>query len=315
MKFPPDQIEKRITSTDQAWEILNLKSSQFSGVYAIWLDWYQKISTGSKLQNVITDAVLICYARMTLRNGSLSSNPRSYHSEKHIDDLLNRLMLVSKHPTAQAIPSYGWSLLSLFMSSHDLHQSYQKNDQGLIGSNEQASFEEITRLIKAIDKKHIVRREHKELLKLMIHGSTFGDHQDNSGNVYQGNVVEYILQKVRYFDQVDKELAFLACDIDTANVAMDLSDYAQSSIDVYKEIQKITNNNISARLFFGKQQQQYFFEYQKFNSQLGMQVFAQGKAANAPIIKQVCEQINKLDGDTSNRDVVAYYQAQITALT
>ncbi|HHL31514.1 MAG TPA: hypothetical protein ENJ41_02935, partial [Oceanospirillales bacterium] len=170
MIFPPDQIEKRIASTDQAWEILSSGSAKFSGVYAIWLDWYQNISAGSKLQKVITDAVLICYARMALRNGSLSANPRSYHSEKHIDDLLKRLMLVSKHPDAHNIPSYGWSLLSLFMSSHDLQQAFQKNDQGLIGCNEQASFEEVTRLIKAIDDKHIVRREHKELLKLMIHG-------------------------------------------------------------------------------------------------------------------------------------------------
>lgn len=315
MKYPADLIEEQISNIDQAWELLNNKLPEFRDIFDIWQSWYYQMVKSLRMRAVITDAVVITYARMALRNGTLSINPRNYHSEKHINDLLYRMMAVSKFSESNDVPEYGWSLLSIFMSSHDLRQSNKNNKLDLIGDNEQASFQEISRLLTRIDKHKVVRPEHKELLKLMIHGSTFGKGEDILGNIYQGNLVKYILQNIGYFDEDDKQLAYLACDIDTANVAADLKDYAQSSINVYLEIQNISPAEISAQSFFGEQQRQYFFDLQHFNSDMGIIAFEQQKQINAPKVKKVCDVINELDQNKSNEEVVEIYQQQINALS
>lgn len=311
MNFPPDLIEERVSNVDRAWELLNNKLPHFKNIYSSWLKWYKEITSDTPMQKVIADAVLITYARMAMRNGSLSISPRSYHCEKHIDDLLYRLMSISQLADSKTVPDYGWSLLSLFMSGHDLRQSEKKNMFGLIGYNEQASYQELSRLLTQIDKDKVVRQEHKELLKLMIHGSTFGEETGATGNIYQGNLVKYILRNVGYFANTDKELAYLACDVDTANVATDLKTYAQSSIDVYNEIQNVSKERLSAQVFFGQQQEQYFFNLQKFNSKLGVLAFAQRKRDNAPRIKQVCDLIKQLDENMQDKDIVKYYQSHM----
>ena len=314
MNFPPDLVEKKISNTNQAWELLDNKLPQFRTLLNKWQVWHNRINDDSVMQQMVIDAIIISYARMSLRNGSLSTNPRSYHSEKHIDDLFHRLMLVSELSESKSIPGYGWSLLSLFMSCHDLRQS-EDNDFQLIGNNEQASYQEILRLLNQLDTHNILCQEHKELLQLMIHGSTFGKGEDISGNIYQGNLVKYLLQDVTNFDTTDKELAYLACDIDTANVATDLKDYAQSSVDVYHEIQNLSPTEISAHAFFGEKQEQYFFELQKFNSKLGFLAFAEKKSKNAPQIKKICGLIKQLDKNLKNSKIVEYYRFHMALQT
>ncbi len=315
MIFPPDRIEKQISCVDQAWELLNFKLPQFNSIFSIWHDWFCETVEDSDVQMVITDALIVSYARMALRNGTLSVNPRSYHSEKHIDDLLYRLIAVSNMSESRGVTDYGWSLLSLFMSGHDLRQSEKNNDSVLIGDNEQASFQEMVRILDAVDGQRIVRNEHRELLKLMIHGSTFGKGEDTEGNIYQGNLVKYLLKNVGYFEESDKQLAYLACDIDTANVAADLTDYAQSSINVYNEIQNISQNKLSAQTFFGEMQEQYFFELQSFNSRIGLLAFDFQKQENSPKIQLISQKIKSLDKGLSNKTVVDYYLSQIKLMS
>ncbi|MCF6318782.1 MAG: hypothetical protein L3J83_05835 [Proteobacteria bacterium] len=315
MIFPPDRIEKQISCVDQAWELLNFKLPQFNSVFSIWHDWFCETVTDKDVQMVVSDALIISYARMALRNGSLSKKPRSYHSEKHIDDLLYRLIAISHMSESQSIADYGWLLLSLFMCGHDLRQSKKNNESVLIGDNEQASFQEMVRILEAVDSQNIVRNEHKELLKLMIHGSTFGKGEDTSGNIYQGNLVKHLLKNVRYFEDNDKQLAYLACDIDTANVAANLPDYAQSSINVYNEIQNFSQNKLSAQTFFGEMQEQYFFELQSFNSKIGVLAFDHLKQENAPKIELISQKIKSLDKDLSNQTVVDYYLSQIKLMS
>jgi len=197
------------------------------------------------------------------------------------------------------------------MCCHDLRQSEDNNNKDLIGNNERASYQELLRIIDAVDKKKIIRNEYKELLKLMIHGSTFGKGEDNMGNIYKGNLVKYLLKDVVYFEDIDKELAYIACDIDTANVSAELEDYGQSSINVYNEIQNISSVDISAQSFFGELQEQYFFDLQQFNSKIGKLVFSKQKSLNAPKIKEICEIIKKLDTDTTNDKVLEIYLSKI----
>jgi len=315
MNYPPDLIEEQISSVDKAWELLNEKLPEFQVIFDIWHAWFCDIVKDVEVQEVVTSTVVVSYARMALRNGTLSIQPRNYHSEKHIDDLIYRLIAVSQLSSSHFITDYGWALLSIFMSAHDLRQSEKNNEQELVGNNEQASFQEVIRILDVVDQHKIVRQEHKELLKLMIHGSTFGRGEDTKGNIYIGNLVKVLLKGVAYFDDDDKELAYLACDIDTANVSADLKDYAQSSINVYNEIQTISGNSMSAQLFFGTLQSDYFFELQKFNSKVGKQAFAQQKLDNTPKIKKLCSLIQQLDPEMENNDVVDYYLLQINELS
>ncbi|HFC29910.1 MAG TPA: hypothetical protein ENJ44_02580 [Oceanospirillales bacterium] len=313
MSFPSDCIEHQISTAHEAWQLLNTDLPQFKAVYNIWQNWYEATVTDAKIKTIVNDVVVIAYARMALRNGTLSKNPRHYHSEKHIDDLLLRLVAVSQFPKAKNIPEYGWSLLSIFMACHDLRQSEDDKHFDIIGNNEKASYKEALRIISAIDKEKLLFQEHKELLKLMIYGSTFGEGKDNLGNIYQGNLVEYLVGLINYFEDVDLEIAYLACDIDTANVAASLKDYANSSINVYQEIQEISNSKISAYNFFGEQQEKYFFNLQQFNSKLGKQAFLQLKAENEPKIKAICEKIKRLDKNLSNQEVVENYKNIVRA--
>jgi len=308
MSFPSDFIEHQISSVDEAWKLLREKLPQFIDIYDMWYKWYDTIVSNNQIKQVVADVLVISYARMALRNGSLSDNPRHYHSEKHTDDLIFRLVAVSQFPLSEKIPEYGWSLLSIFMSCHDLRQSEGGSNFDIIGNNEKASFKETLRIITTVDTNKCIYHEHKELLKLMIHGSTFGEGKDNLGNIYQGNLVEYLVGLINYFEAVDLEIAFLACDIDTANVAANLKDYANSSIDVYREIQNLADGSLSAYHFFGEQQEKYFFTYQQFNSSLGKQAFLQLKTNNEANLKFICNGMKKLDESISNEEVVDYYK-------
>lgn len=315
MIFTPDLIEKQISSVEEAWKLINNKLPQFDKIYTVWHKWFCETVQDTTFQQVVTDTLVISYARMSLRNGSISNDPRNYHSETHIDDLLNQLFVVSDLPQSNEINDSGWSLLSIFIAAHDLHQSKKHTDSELIGVNEQASFQEVIRILSRVDVNHRINLEHKELLKLMIHGSTFGKGQDVEGDIYHGNLVKSLAKKINDIDELDKELAYLACDIDTANVALDLKDYAKTSIDVYNEIQNLAKNSLSAHTFFGEAQEQYFFELQGFNSQLGALAFAQKKKENAPKVKQISLNIKNLDKTLSNEKVVEYYLAQVDSQT
>ncbi len=312
MIFPPDDVEEQIANIDQAWILLNKKLPNFKSLFHVWSLWHENILINSSLHSVISDALVVCYARMALRNGSLNEHPRDYHSEKHIDDLLLRLMALSELPETDKIPDYGWSILSLFMCSHDLRQSEDnRSNKNIIGTNEQASYLEIERLMTLMDSKGRFQNEHKELLKLMIHGSTFSQGEDNNGNIYNGNLVDVLLKNIDYFEEGDKQLAFLACDIDTANVAAELTDYADSSINVYNEIQTFSKTPINAKAFFGVQQQQYFFVMQRFNSHIGVVAFSEQKDKNAPKIKSISRVIIDSEDKLANEEVVELYRQQI----
>ncbi len=315
MMFPPDDVEEQIANIDQAWTLLNKKLPNFKSLFHVWSLWHENILINPSLHSVISDALVVCYARMALRNGSLNEHPRDYHSEKHIDDLLLRLMALSELPETDKIPDYGWSILSLFMCSHDLRQSEEnQSNKNIIGTNEQASYLEIERLMALMDSKGRFQNAHKELLKFMIHGSTFSQGEDNNGNIYNGNLVDVLLKNIDYFEEHDKQLAFLACDIDTANVAAQLLDYADSSINVYNEIKAFSKTPINAKKFFGEQQQQYFFVMQRFNSDIGIVAFSKQKDKNSPKIKKVCQAIIDSDDALTNDEVVTLYRQQIQLL-
>ena len=312
--FPPDLIEERIASMAQAEALLHNRATASDNSLRLWYQWYEPRVRDKHVRKLTKKIVTVAYARMALRNGSLSLNPTSYHSEKHIDDLFKRLIKISALQESSEIPDYGWTLLSLFVSCHDLRQSETPNVSDCVGSNEQASFQELLRLLEKYDTKDLITKEHRNVLKLMIHGSTFGRSEDNRGNIYNGKLLKYLLVDNTEFSDTDIELAYIACDIDTANVAADLKDYARSSINVYNEIQNVSPSMISARKFFGEQQEQFFFELQKFDSKLCGLAFEMGKEKNAPLVKQISQKIKQLDNTLTNDEVVKRYVSLVKSL-
>ena len=307
MTFSPDSVELKISTSLQARELIRSRIPTFLDFYSVWSEWLNLMCPDCKLKKVVEDVVIISYARMSIRNGLLNSRPRQYHNEKHIEDLIYRMMAVSEYPESKEIPQYGWSLLSMFMGAHDLRQAETPESKSLVGNNEKASYEELMRLLKEIDHSRVVTETHKQLLKLMIYGSTFGTNKDENGTVFNGNLVAYLLDQVGYFDNADKEIAFLACDIDTANVSAPLIEYAHSSIDVFKEIQDFSEFKLSAQMFFGNMQEDYFFKLQKYNSKLGRLTLNDMKIKNAPFVRKVSKEISKLDESLSNQKVIDKY--------
>lgn len=308
MTYAPDQVEKEIQSTDQALNLLASFLPDFNKLYSLWEQWFENQIGLCPLYTIVKDALLISYARMALRNGSLSQKCRDYHNEGHIDDLLYRLMAVSEHPKiVDRIPNYGWSLLSLFMGTHDLRQNLSNSDEDIIGNNEKASFDEAKRLITSLDHQKIFKTEHMDLLRLMIYGSTFGKSTDAQGNVFNGNLVKYLLDENVKFELINKEIAYLACDIDTANVSAPLLNFADSSIDVFTEVKNFSPIAIDAKLFFGKLQENYFFTLQRYNSKIGRLVFDKLKLKNAPIIRSISHSISNCSDDLSDKEVIEYY--------
>lgn len=305
--YPADLIEEQVSSTGEAQQLLEEGLPAGLEFFESWLQWAQEKIPDSALLRTTKNIVLVSYARMALRNGSLSINPRSYHSEEHIEDLFTRVKMVSGLKQSESIPGYGWSLLSLFICCHDLRQSEKNNPQTLVGNNEQASFDELVRLLNKYDKHHLFDNKLRNILKVMIHGSTFGSGEDTNGNIYRGNLVKYLLDESSEFDDMDRELAYIACDIDTANVAIDFKEFAQSSINVYDEIQNISPQRLTAKEFFGEQQESYFFDLQKFDSRLCNLAFSRYKEKNAPMVSKVSQSIRQLDTSYSDEQVVKYY--------
>lgn len=311
MIFSPDSVENRLSTIDQARDLIDAKLPKFKDLYSIWSNWFQQYSSDKGLAKVATDVLQISYARMALRNGSISPQPRQYHNEKHIEDLLYRMMAVSEFPESKSIPDYGWSLLTIFIGCHDLRQAEAPESKTLIGNNETASYKELVRILSKADPKRSLSEKQLQLLKLMIYGSTFGTNKDENGNVFNGNLVAYLLEQTAQYSDVDKEIAFLACDIDTANVSAPLAEYANSSVNVYQEIQEFGKTPLPAKIFFSDMQEDYFFTLQSYNSKLGYLALNDLKLQNAPFIRQVSKIISDLEESLSDEQVIAFYLEQI----
>ena len=117
-----------------------------------WQSWSQDLFAGQPWLTKLNEAMVIAYARMVKRNGTLSDKPRSYHNEFHINDLLSRVIYCARQSTDQ-IDLKGLALLSFFAATHDLRQAEQPkhiDDESPVGANEMASFQEASRILLAI---------------------------------------------------------------------------------------------------------------------------------------------------------------------
>jgi hypothetical protein len=128
----------------------------------------------------------------------------------------------------------------------------------------------------------------------MIEGTTFGRHGDNKRYFFQGNIAKYLLKNRQMNSEIDQQLVYLACDIDTANVSMPFDDYARSAIRIYDELKTHRLIKVSTRIFFSDEQINYFFNQQQFNSTVAKTLFQHRKQNNAPLLKKTVATVNAL---------------------
>jgi hypothetical protein len=281
-----------------------------------WLVWSDKVFNGLPWHQTLNQAMTIAYARMALRNGSLSDNPRSYHNEYHINDLLLRIMYCEES-SSQPMAAERLALLSLFAACHDLRQAEPRkpeSDDSLVGANEMASFEEADRLLRSMPDQGLWTGHNQLLLKTMIEGSTFGSGGKRSKNFFQGNLANHLLAQLD-LPEDDAQLVLLACDIDTANVSLPIEDFADSAIDIYDELVSHQDADISAHEFFSDQQQTYFFDLQAFHSELSQELFQPHKDHNRDSLLALSDHIRCLPQGLPAADIKASFKEKAIALS
>ena len=300
----PDKTENHIDSYTKAIETLaRLPKSHQALTH--WNIWCQKTFPDLPWVNPLKQSMAIAYARMTLRNGSLSSNPRSYHNESHINDILLRIMYCADHPIG-GVSHEGLAILCLFAACHDLRQAETRkpdSDDSLVGANETASFHEAVRIIDSVADDSLWNEHNLLLLKTMIEGSTFGSGGKRSKNFFQGNLAIHLLNQLQLNDAQDVQLVLLACDLDTANVALPIDQFAQSAIHIYDELMAHQEVDISAKHFFSEQQKVYFFEQQMFNAEITKRLFQPHKDRNQIKIQTLCTYIASLPENLSAKQI------------
>ncbi len=302
-----DDVESRIVTLAEAQEVIACLPHDHPKLRQ-WHNWAQVQFKNQTWLDELIATVTISYARMTLRNGSLSDQPRAYHNEHHINELLQRLMRCSQHPDHQ-VTLPGWAILSVFAATHDLRQDEPRkdpDDDSLVGANETASYIEAERLINQYRESTLWNPHRLMLLMTMIHASTFGAGGKRSTNFFQGNLSRRLLAQLRLAES-DEQLVYLACDIDTANVSLPLSKYARSATKVYDELLSHQNADIPAKVFFSDAQMAYFFDQQRLHSKLGLAVFQPEKSANAKHITDMSSEMAEVDAALDNDAVKARF--------
>ncbi len=299
-----DQTEAEICDLKQAQDALNSLPSDHQQLKH-WRLWADGIFIDQPWYEHLLRSMTIAYTRMAIRNGSLNANPRSYHNEFHINDLLLRVMYCAKHYEKQLTPN-GLAILSYFAACHDLRQDEVKNKTNplsLVGSNEKISYEEAERIIKSLGTSTLWTAHHLLLLKTMIEGSTFGSGGKRSKNFFQGNLAKHLLQQLRLPNKNDEQLVLLACDLDTSNVSLPISDFAQSAVHIFDELVSHQQATISAHQFFSLQQKIYFFEQQKFNADISKDLFSDHKQLNSDKLIALSDHIEQLSNKLSDTEI------------
>ncbi len=311
MLFAPDAIELTTHSRaeiERTWRDLNPAGLP---VYTRWRAWLQSHFADDPACAVVLQTCETAIARMARRNGALSPNPRRYHNEHHIEELLDRLMCCHSENAAlkTPLPPRAWLLLSIFAACHDLHQGHKNTAQpsDRVGANEAASFCEAERLLQHLDPAGLIGAQQIALLRLMIHGSTFGSGQQKRSHALQGNLVVRLLQQSPLADETDRQTVLLACDIDTANVSLDLVSYARTAARICRELNDHHASKPDPMRFFTEQQKRYFFDLQQYHSDLAQRVLLPAKVRNQPLVEALCLRMQAMS--LPPHDVAAWAEA------
>lgn len=276
---------------------------------------------GTPLRDTLTRAdaaLMLSLARFGRRHGSWGDDFHHYHNENHALEILDgRIGRLMDHIGLDALPGEDWIALQLFATCHDLRQREQVDFNHPVGNNEAASLVETFRILDACGFERDRDRGLYLDLELMIAGSTFDArpaaalaHYNSAevaatGGALAARMAGYLDQTMpRWRDDPDVvhavELAQIASDLDTANVAEAFPWLAESASRLCQEREMRSGRSLQAAEsaqpcvgFLSDGQERYFFELHRFCSAAGEATFAPTKAENAPKVKAIAEAMRR----------------------
>ncbi|HEX6833321.1 MAG TPA: hypothetical protein VF132_07295 [Rudaea sp.] len=317
-EFPADAIERRVPDPDTARTLVRERRPD---VLALLERRRGRLATSmAHSPDLIErgeDAVLMAFCRIAFRHGTWGEDYHAYHNEAHALEIVDARMdcLIGAVGAATLSPS-DWFLLTLFGAAHDLRQREAPEYSAGVGSNERASVEETFRILQACG---FTRQRDPELfaaIELMIAGSTF-DARPTSPREY--NTADVIVQSGGALAQkldtkLDKysegwrddarvvhalDLALIAADLDTANVAEPFPRFMASSERLCLEREMRSHRDPASRAsaqpvlsFLTEGTTRYFFELHRFSSDVGRRTFAQAKEENAAKLRTLTAQLS-----------------------
>ncbi|MBB5207510.1 hypothetical protein [Chiayiivirga flava] len=323
--FPADAVERAVPDVASARRLVGAQRTDVGVLLAARRDLLLGAFGNALLPDLdrCEDALLLALARFGVRHGSWGSDFHHYHNENHALEVLDgRLGQLLKHAGTDALDARDWLALSLFAACHDLRQREVLDFSHPIGNNEAASIAETARILELAGFDATRDRRLFLALQLMIAGSTFDARpapptaESNSAELAASGgalapKLPAILDAERPGWREDAdivravELAQIASDLDTANVAEPLVWLAESASRLCQEREmrfgRALDSAESAQPcagFLSTGQERYFFDLHRFCSALGRTTFEPGKRANAQHVRAMAAQIGTARFDT-----------------
>ena len=288
------------------------------------------------------DAVLMAFCRLAWRHGSWGKDFHHYHNENHIVEILGpRLERLIDAIGIDTLSLRDWFLLTLFAATHDLRQREVPEFTAGIGSNERASIDETFRILHLCG---FTPERNAEIflgIELMIAGSTFDARPPMPALEY--NSADMVMESggalARKLDQkLDKhvpgwrddprlahalELAAIAADLDTANVAEPFPLFMASAERLCLEREMRSHRDPASaesaqpvRNFLTTGQEHYFFDLHRFCSVHGLAAFATDKQANTEPLRSLVRSLReRVETAPDGNTVLAEFRAIVAGLS
>ena len=343
---PPDEAERRVCDVAAARAWLGEQAAPLQALIERRRAQWQTLAGGADdllLIERTADALRLACARLALRHGRLGADFHAYHNEGHILEICaGRIDRLVEARGLDALSLRDWCALTLFGGGHDLRQREAPDLVDGVGANERASVEEMQRIL---DVAGFTREREPDLyvaIELMIAGSTFdarvlpGGLAWNAADlVHNGGALAdqlvHVLDRRRPGWRHDpdiahaQQLALIAADLDTANVADPFAQFAATAENLCREREMLAGRSLAAGesalpvlAFLTEGQERFFFELHRFQSALGRSAFAAAKEANAGRVRALCDglraHVARLGTPATGEDVLAAYRLTLSRL-
>ena len=343
-EFPADDCERLVPDPATARRLVNEHRPELQALLEQRRARFAPITGGIRPQTLTAaeDAIRIAFSRLAYRHGSWGKDFHHYHNENHIFEILGpRLERLLDAIGMESLGILDWFLLALFGAAHDLRQREVPQFEAGIGSNERASVEETFRIL---DVSGFSRTDHAEVylsIELMIAGSTFDARPAPPGTEY--NSAEMVIESGGALAQkldkkLDKhapgwrndrrivhalELALVAADLDTANVAEAFPAFMWSTERLCLEREMRSRRDPespeAAEPIFGfltAGQENYFFDLHRFSSPPGREAFAAAKENNVPRVRQMAQRMReRVTSPRNGTEVIEIFRAVVAEVS
>jgi len=343
-EFPADECERLVPDAETAHRLVRERRPELLDLLEQRRRRFAALIAGRPDAPVAgaESAILIAYCRLAFRHGSWGRDFHHYHNENHIFEILgSRIERLIDAIGIDSLSLRDWFLLALFAAAHDLRQREAPLWEAGIGSNERASIEETFRILALCGFTPQRNEEVFLSIELMIAGSTFDARPPHPPQEY--NSVDSIVQSGGALAQkidhkLDKhvggwradrrlvhaqELALIAADLDTANVAEPFPLFMASTerLCLEREMRSHRDSADPASAqpvlrFLTSGQEHYFFDLHRFSSDPGRRTFAPAKQANTERMRVLIHELQARSTRARNgAEVLQNFRAIVAELS